>query len=174
MEISPPRHRLFAVTLATFAGLGAVNSAQAYDVYHGVNANNGAVIWTNASFGVSGLNPNLSFYHFDGDNEARHDPKVGAFACIVKVVLPDGQAAGDTHALGDGNTDIIATFRGRFPWVMTFDDAPPGHWSIVKSEIMDVSNATAGTVSAIGFKTLAGTANSGVTVINGTSQNCVR
>lgn len=174
MTIRTLNRRLLAMTLSLSAALGVASQAHAYDVYRGVKADNGAVKWTNESFGVSGEDtPTLSFSYFASDGEAQKHEKVGASPCILKVALEGAPEKGETRNIG-GNirSNTVPTFRPSFPWTMTFDNKPEGHWSIAKETIMNVSNAMAGTVSAVAFKTLAERDNPIVTVINGTSDNC--
>ncbi|MBD8687012.1 MULTISPECIES: hypothetical protein [unclassified Rhizobium] len=170
------RNRLLSISVVALA-LGAVSPAYAYSVYRSVTANaaTGVVVWTRDNFGVSGNPPTLSFFYFDNDDDARAG--LPAAQCFVKVDLPDdAPAPGDEANVGNADIKfyIDDIFKPKpFPWVITFDNDPPGHWSIARSQITDATtNAAASRVAAAGFQSLATTANSGVTVINGTLENC--
>lgn len=202
MKMNSYYSRLLAIVATTFATMGLLTPAFAYSVYHGVQADplTGAVIWTNASFGVSAgpppvppappAIPNLSFFYFVSDVAAQAGFLV-APQCIVKVNLPNTVAnagpppvpavnAQDT--VGNVGVAIGIAVSRPFPWAIVFDNAPPGHWNITKGAIVNLhpapplavpSNAVAGTVAATGFQNLAA-GNYGVTVINGTLQKCHR
>lgn len=172
------RNRLLSISVVALA-LGAFSPAHAYSVYRSVTANaaTGVVVWTKDNFGVSGTPvPTLSFFYYASDAEA-----VAAMAdaqCFVKVDLPDGDPPKPGAEANVGNADIPVNASEAdkpkpFPWVITFDNDPPGHWSIARSQITDATtNAAASRVAASGFQSLATTAGSMVTVINGTLKNC--
>ena len=184
MKIDKLRHSLLAAMLASFTTIGLANHAQAYDVYHTVHAAaNGAVDWSLASFGVSGVNPNLSFFYAASDVEAQQ--LLPRYECFVKVHLANTVAHPPQNAQ-DFVGDVSVAIGGPnnplpFPWRIVFDNVPPGHWNIGKGEMVNMvpqpppSNNTASRVAALGFHNLAFNANNfGVTVINGSQQNCVR
>ncbi|MCI9865039.1 hypothetical protein RHIZ_03665 [Rhizobium skierniewicense] len=171
------RNRLLSIGVVALA-LGAFSPAHAYPVYRSVTANaaTGVVVWTKDNFGVSGTPPTLSFFHYDNDAAARDGLPLAQ--CFVKVDLPDGDPPKPGDAANVGNADIPVNASEAdkpkpFPWVITFDNDPPGHWSIARSQITDATtNAAASRVAASGFQSLATTAGSKVTVINGTLENC--
>ncbi|MGV1752409.1 hypothetical protein [Agrobacterium sp. CG674] len=171
------RNRLLSISVVALA-LGAVSPAYAYSVYRSVTANaaTGVVVWTKDNFGVSGTPPTLSFFHYDNAAAARAGLPLAQ--CFVKVDLPDVDAPEPGAEANVGNADIPVNASEAdkpkpFPWVITFDNDPPGHWSIARSQITDATtNAAASRVAASGFQSLATTAGSNVTVINGTLENC--
>lgn len=189
MKIEKSRRRLLAIMVSALAAVGLVTPALAYDVYHGVQADagTGAVLWTNASFGVSAgppvvppAIPNLSFFYFANDVAAQNGFPV-APQCIVKVNLPNTAPAPVVNAqdtVGNAAVAIANPVAMPFPWAIVFDNNPPGHWNITKGAMVDLnlnpvpSNGTAGTVAALGFQNLANAPGNGVTVINGTLGNC--
>jgi hypothetical protein len=181
MQTNMSRFRFVAIALAASAALGLANPAHAYAVYRGVQANpNGTVIWTAASFGVSGGPATLSFFYAANDHDAQlHVPQN---ACYVKVVLANtaaNPAVNDHDVVGN---DLVAVGGNEadqpqpFPWTIVFDNDPPGHWSIAKDQISShANNNPASRVAASGFHNLAFNANNyGVTVVNGTQDNCTR
>lgn len=177
MRISKLRCSILAVLLAASSGLGMVSPAYAYSVYRSVTADaGGVVIWTAANFGVSGAPPTLSFFYFLDDNAARAG--LPAAQCFVKVDLGAlvGPVPGTQIPIGNGivfNANPADNPRP-LPWNMNFDNVPPGHWSMAKTEIQNPtsSNAAASRVAAAAFQALATTGGSGVTVINGQLANC--
>jgi len=188
MKINKPHRRFLAVILTACAGLGLVNSAHVYSVYRGVTADagTGVVSWTVANFGVSAGPippppappplPTLSFFYFATDAAARLG--LPAAQCFVKVDLvnTNNPNPNDNDTVGFANIPVGANAPDQarpFPWTIAFDNVPPGHWSIAKADLTAAaSNAAAGRVAAAGFNTLATTANSGVTVVNGVLNNC--
>jgi hypothetical protein len=178
MQITTLRCRVLAAMLTVLVSLGAISPAHAYSVYRRVAADavTGIVVWTAANFGVSGDPPTLSFFYYQDDNAAR--AAMPAAQCFVKVDLGDlvDPQPGDQAAVGDADIPVNANPADQprpFPWMIEFDNNPPGHWSIARPEITNaVTNAAASRVAAAGFQSLATTVNSGVTVINGTLPNC--
>lgn len=174
MQITKLHFRILAATLTVFTTLGAISPAHAYYVYHGVTADaeTGIVVWTQrASFGVSGQPiPTLSF---NADPAAIPDAQ-----CFVRVDLidVDNPQTGDEALVGnpDIHFEVVDTDQPRpFPWTIVFDNNPAGHWGIAKAQMTDAAtNAAAGRVAAAGFKALATTPGSNVTVINGILPNC--
>jgi hypothetical protein len=178
MQITKLRSRILAATLTGLVVLGATSSAQAYSAYRSVAANaGGVVVWTAANFGVGGNPSTLSFFHFVDDNAARAG--LPAAQCFVKVDLGNlvGPLPGTQIPVGNAGIPVngapVDNPRA-FPWNITFDNVPPGHWSIAKTEIQNPtsSNNAASRVAAAGFQSLATTVGSGVTVINGSLGNC--
>lgn len=178
MKTNKPHHRLLAVMLTAFAALGLVNPAHAYDVYRSVLADaGGAVVWAAANFGVSGAPPTLSFFHFADDNAARQG--LPAAQCFVKVDLANTGAnplVGAQDTVGNVGIPVGGAAIDQpqpFPWAITFDNNPAGHWSIDRAQISTVgTNAAASRVAASGFHNLATTPASGVTIIDGTVAGC--
>ncbi|WFR95012.1 hypothetical protein [Rhizobium tumorigenes] len=189
MKINKFSRRFLAISFGAFAALSVVSSAYAYDVYRSVTADafTHVVNWTPANFGVSAgpaIPPppaSLSFFHFANDGAAQHG--LPAAQCFVKVHLAGTGAhpavlANDT--VGNAAVGIANASSLPFPWTITFDNAPAGHWNITKGAIVNLalmpvpSNATAGTVAALGFHNLANNPGNtyGVTVVNGTLANC--
>jgi hypothetical protein len=183
MLITKLRDRILAVTMTVFVGFGATNSAHAYSVYRSVTATpTGAVRWDQGNFGVSGQpTPTLSFFYYPDDGAARI--AMPAAQCFVKVDLGNlNDPMVDTHIpVGNALIEVGAAPADNprpFPWEITFDNNPLGHWSIAKAQIVQdpqvTSNAAAGRVAAAGFRSLATTAiaGSGVTVAHGILPNC--
>lgn len=172
-------HRIFAFFAASIAVLGLFGSTYAYSVYRRVTADTttGAVAWTAANFGVSGNPATLSFFYYATDAVARARMPTGQ--CLVRVDLPNTATPGTGATDQVGNNAIAVGGNPNdqpkaFPWTIGFDNTPSGHWSILKTQITSLtSNNAASRVSASGFHNLALTANSGVTVINGTLANCI-
>lgn len=168
-----------AMILAVSGAMGIVKPAYAYSVYRGVTADarSGAVLWHMANFGVSGYSPGLAFFHFPNDNAARAG--LPAAQCVVKVDLGNlvTPVGGDHLPVGNPRTPVNANPsdnpRG-FPWYITFDNNPSGHWSITKTAIQYPSstNAAASRTAAAGFQSLATTNGSGITIIDGQLRNC--
>jgi hypothetical protein len=180
MQITKLCSRILAATLMGLVALGAASSAHAYSVYRSVTANGeGVVVWTAANFGVSGQPaPTLSFFYFLDDNAARAG--LPAAQCFVKVDLGNliNPLVGTQIPVGNVNIPVNGAPGDNpraFPWNITFDDNPPSHWSIAKTEIQNplTSNAAASRVAAAGFQSLATTGGSGVIVVNGQLPNCV-
>ncbi|ANP91674.1 MULTISPECIES: hypothetical protein [Rhizobium/Agrobacterium group] len=178
MLISKLRSRILAVTFTVLVSLGAISPAHAYSVYRRVTADamTGIVVWTAANFGVSGNPPTLSFFYYPDDGAAR--AAMQEAQCFVKVDLGDliNPQEGAQAAVGNADIPVNAAPADQprpFPWMIGFDNNPPGHWSIARPQITNaVTNAAASRVAAAGFRSLATTDNSGVTVINGTLLNC--
>ena len=178
MQITKLRSRILAATLTGLVALGMTSSAQAYSAYRSVTANaGGVVIWNAGNFGVSGPVPTLSFFYFVDDNAARAG--LPAAQCFVEVDLGAlvNPVVGTQVPVGNPGIPVNANPADNprpFPWNITFDDNPPGHWSIAKTEIQNPpsSNNAASRVAAAGFQSLATTGGSGVTVINGQLPNC--
>lgn len=179
MQITKLRSRILAATLTALVALGATSAAHAYSVYRSVTANaGGVVVWTAVNFGVSGQpTPTLSFFYFLDDNAARAG--LPAAQCFVKVDLGNlnNPLVGTQVPVGNAGIPVngaVGDNPNPFPWNITFDDNPPGHWSIAKTEIQNPvsTNAAAGRVAAAGFQSLATTGGSGVTVVNGLLPNC--
>lgn len=189
MKINKLRRRFLAVSVGAFAALSAVSSAYAYDVYRSVtaDADTHVVNWTRANFGVSAgpIVPappaSLSFFHFANDGAAQLAMPVAQ--CFVKVHLAGTGAnpvvlANDT--VGNAAVAIANPSSMPFPWTITFDNVPAGHWNITKGAIVNLAivpvpfNTTASTVAALGFHNLANNPGNtyGVTVINGVLANC--
>lgn len=183
MQFPKLRSGILAATLTIFATFVAISPAHAYSVYRGVDADpeTGIVIWTKDNFGVSGKPiATLSFFHYSTDEEAVRatEDKGLPVQCLIKVDLGDldDPHPGATALVGnpDVHFKVVDTDQPKpFPWTIVFDNIEPGHWSIAKAE-MTYSNANnaAGRVAAAGFKALATTAETGVTVINGTLDYC--
>ncbi len=171
------RNRILSMSVAALA-FGAVSPAYAYSVYRSVTANpaTGVVIWNKDNFGVSGNPPTLSFFYFETDDAARAG--LPNAQCFVKVDLPDADAPEPGAEADVGNADIPVNAQPGdlpkpFPWVITFDNDPAGHWSIARSQITDATtNAAASRVAASGFQSLATTVGSYVGVIAGTLATC--
>ncbi|MFK0165194.1 hypothetical protein [Rhizobium sp. NPDC090279] len=179
MQIAKLRIRILAATLSTIVALGAGTAVYAYPVYRSVTANaGGVVVWNAANFGVSGQPvPTLSFFHFVDDNAARAG--LPDAQCLVKVDLGNlvNPLVGTQVPVGNPGIPVNGAPGDNprpFPWNITFDDNPPGHWSIAKTEIQNPpsSNNAASRVAAAGFQSLATTGGSGVTVVNGLLPNC--
>ena len=188
MKIIKLRSRIFAAMLAALMGLGTTSSVYAYSVYRSVTADGGGVVvWTSQNFGVSAgplpppplppRLPTLSFFHYADDNAARAG--LPNAQCFVKVDLGNlvNLLVGTQVPVGNVNIPVNglpADNPRPFPWNITFDDDPPGHWSIAKAEIQNPqsTNAAASRVAAAGFQSLATTGGSGVTVVNGLLHNC--
>ena len=179
MQITKLRGRILAAMLAASTGLGMVTPAPAYSVYRSVTANEGGVVvWTAANFGVGGQpTPTLSFFYYLDDNAARAG--MPAAQCFVKVDLGNliNPLVGTQIPVGNVHIPVNAAPGDNpraFPWNITFDDNPPGHWSIAKTEIQNPtsSNNAASRVAAAGFQSLATTGGSGITVIIGQLPNC--
>lgn len=179
MQTTKLRNRILAATLTAIIAFGATSPAHAYSVYRSVTANaGGVVVWTAANFGVSGQPaPTLSFFYYLDDNAARAG--LPAAQCFVKVDLGNlvNPLVGTQVPVGNANIPVNGNPGDNpraFPWNITFDDNPPSHWSIAKTEIQNPpsTNAAASRVAAAGFQSLATTGGSGVTVINGLLQNC--
>jgi len=177
MEFTKPYRRILASALIASSLLGLVSQAHAYSVYRRVTAGpNGVVVWAAANFGVGGNPSTLSFFHFEDDDVAR--AAMPAAQCFVKVELDlhDPQPGATTQV---GNPYIVFPTKPAdqprpFPWTIVFDNDPGDHWSIPKPEITDAtSNNAASRVAAAGFRSLATTSGSNVTVINGNLNNCV-
>ncbi len=183
MQFPKLRSRILAAMLAVFATFGPIGPAHAYSVYRGVDADpkTGIVIWSKDNFGVSGKPiATLSFFHYPSDEEAAKKAKTGRglpAQCLVKVDLgsidPHG---GDEALVGNPGVQFVVVDTDQpkpFPWTIVFDNNPPGHWSIAKAEMTySDSNNAASRVAAAGFKALATTGGTGVTVINGTLDYC--
>ncbi|OWK25057.1 hypothetical protein AJ87_15065 [Rhizobium yanglingense] len=178
MQTTKLRDRILAATLTAVIAFGATSSAHAYSVYRRVTAKEGGVVvWTAANFGVSGRVPTLSFFYYLDDNAARAGMR--AAQCFVKVDLGKlvNPLVGTQVPVGNAKMPVNGNLRDNprtSPWNITFDDNPPGHWSIAKTEIQNPpsSNAAASRVAAAGFQSLATTGGSGVTVVNGQLPNC--
>lgn len=188
MQITKLRRRIFAATFAALMGLSATSAVHAYSVYRSVTADGGGVVvWTSQNFGVSAgppppppnppRLPTLSFFHYADDNAARAG--LPNAQCFVKVDLGNlvNPLVGTQVPVGAANIPVNGAPGDNprpFPWNITFDDDPPGHWSIAKSQIQnpESSNAAASRVAAAGFQSLATTGGSGVTVVNGLLHNC--
>jgi hypothetical protein len=187
MKLNTPYQRILAVAFSVFTALGLANPAHAYSVYRGVHAHAGAgaVTWTLVSFGVGGHPPTLSFFHFPNDGAATAaanapgHPGITGAQCLVRVDLPNTVAvpaplAVDTVGIlglpvGANPLDLPTLFT----WQIVFNNVPPDHWEIARAQITGAAaNNPASRVAAAGFHTLANTAGSGVTVINGTLANC--
>ncbi|WP_104666714.1 hypothetical protein [Ensifer adhaerens] len=173
---------IHAAKLAIVAIFVAIGPAHAYSVYRAVDADpSGVVVWTKVNFGVSGKPiSTLSFFHYASDEEAAKNAKTGKglpAQCLVKVDLGEiDPSKGDEAQVGNADVKFEAASTDLpkpFPWTIVFDDNPPGHWSIARAEMTSSSSNTAASrVAAAGFKALAITADTGVTVINGTLNNC--
>lgn len=178
MQIAKLRSRILAATLTGLVALGMTSSAQAYSAYRSVTANaGGVVIWTLVNFGVGGAPPTLSFFHFADDNAARAG--MPAAQCFVKVDLGAlvNPLPGTQIPVGNAGIHFNANPADNprpLPWNITFDNVPPDHWSIAKTEIQNPpsSNNAASRVAAAAFQSLATTVGSGVIVINGQLPNC--
>ncbi|XUY25787.1 hypothetical protein RMR21_009225 [Agrobacterium sp. rho-8.1] len=170
------RNRLLSISVVALA-LGAVSPAYAYSVYRGVTANaeTGVVVWTKDNFGVSGNPvPTLSFFYYADDAAAVAG--LHSAQCLVKVDWPNVPVPAPAVApapppqanVGIAAADVAGALP--FPWLIDFDNNPQGHWSIAKGAIVadNPSNNAASGVAALGFKSLATTAGSNVTVITGT------
>ncbi|MFW8642245.1 hypothetical protein ACOJBO_02910 [Rhizobium beringeri] len=178
MLISKLRSRILAVTFTVLVSLGAISPAHAYSVYRRVTADamTGIVVWTAANFGVSGNPPTLSFFSLSGRwCGARRNQEA---QCFVKVDLGDLINPQEGAQAAVGNADIpVNAAPSRSAEAFSLDDrvrqqsARP--LSIARPQITNaVTNAAASRVAAAGFRSLATTDNSGVTVINGTLLNC--
>ena len=115
----------------------------------------GGIDWSEASFGVSGKPPTLSFFNtMDG----------GGMPCWLEIVAvgPDEVKPGVTAELA------IPDPPGK--WSVLFDNDPAGHWSIARDTIGGDSNRASGKIAAAVFAKMAkeGTAE----VRNGTSDDC--
>jgi hypothetical protein len=180
MQITQLRDRILAATVTALVALGAISPAYAYSVYRSVTADqHGVVIWQQVNFGVSGQPPTLSFFYYPNDVAAR--TAMPNAQCFVKVDLGNlvNPMVGTQVPVGNANIPVGANPNDNprpFPWNITFDNMPPGHWSIAKGQIVlnpgVTSNAAASRVAAAGFRSLATTAGSGVTVVDGTVQPC--
>ncbi|MGV1836913.1 hypothetical protein ACQZ6C_19285 [Rhizobium rhizogenes] len=189
MQITKLRSRILAATFVALVALGTASAANAYSVYRSVNANpgTGVVDWTLASFGVSAgpapIPPNpphlptLSFFHYADDAAARAGRP--AAQCFIKVDLGNLMDPALNTQVPVGNVNIpingVGGYNPRaFPWNITFDNDPADHWSIAKTQIQSpiTTNGEASRVAAAAFQSLATTAGSSVTVINGNQNNC--
>lgn len=171
-------YRLAAVVLTSFMFIGTISTAHAYSVYRSVTADaTGAVSWVAANFGVSGNPPTLSFFYFASDVDARQG--LPNAQCFVKVDLvnTNNPQPNDHDNVGYANIPVggnVVDQPRPFPWTITFDNNPAGHWSIARPDVTAVAtNAAASRVSAAGFNSLATSDNAGVSVINGSLVNCV-
>lgn len=186
MKPNEPYHRVLAIMFSAFAVFSLGSLAHAYSVYRGVQANavTGAVTWTNVSFGVSGNPPSLSFFYFPNDiaataaANAPGNPGISGAQCLVRVDLPATVAPvpGATDNVGNAGIAVGGAPLDQpqpFPWVITFNNIPPGHWEILRPQISTAgTNAAASRVAASGFHNLAIAPVAGAFVINGTLGNC--
>ncbi|MGV1760124.1 hypothetical protein ACQZ6F_30140 [Rhizobium sp. A22-96] len=179
MHLARLRFSVLVMILAVPGALGAVNPAYAYSVYRAVTADarSGVVIWYAANFGVSGNPPSLTFFHFPNDDAAR--AAIPNAQCLVKMDLGNlvAPVVGKHVPVGNAAIPVNASPSDNpraFPWSMTFNNNPPGHWSVAKTEIQNPpsTNAAASRVAAAGFQSLATASGSGVTVINGYLHGC--
>lgn len=121
--------------------------------------------WSNASFGVSGQPPTLSFFNAQGNNQQCW---LRVTVDAPEVPVPVGQGGTITMTIPNQPPNI-----GASPWAAVFDNNPAGHWSIAKATITggaNVSNAVAGTMAGAAFQ--ASTAAGQVAIVDGTVQNC--
>jgi len=171
--------RILAAMLTGLVALGAASTAEAYSAYRRVTADaqTGVVAWGAANFGVGGNPSTLSFFYYASDAAARL--AMPAAQCFIKVDLGAlvNPLQGTQVPVGNAGIQYQANPADNpapLPWNITFDNVPPDHWSIAKTEIQNPtsSNNAASRVAAAAFQVLANTAGSGVTVINGTLQNC--
>lgn len=181
MQITKLRSRILAAILTGLVALGATSSAHAYSVYRSVTADAGTriIVWTLANFGVSGPTPTLSFRYYVNDIAAKMAQENWDTQCFVKIDLGTliNLQVNDQVPVGNVNIPVNAAAGDNprpFPWNITFDNVPPGHWSIAKPEIQNPvsSNAAASRVAAAGFRSLATTDGSGVTVVSGHLPDC--
>lgn len=121
--------------------------------------------WTKNSFGVSGNPATLSFFDAQGVGQQ----------CWLRVTAQ----APDTPVLPGGGGLVTVTVPapppviGPSPWPATFDNDPPGHWSITKQTITNganVSNAAASTYAGAVFR--ASTVVGQVGIVDGTVVGC--
>ena len=183
MQFNKLGSHIVAAKLVVLAMLGVISPANADLLYRSVaaDAGTGAVAWTAANFGVSGGAGvpgagTLSFFRYADDNTAR--AQMPAAQCFVRIdlVATHNAQPGATALVGNDTIPVGALPADQprpFPWTVDFDNNPAGHWSIARAQMTDrVSNAAASRVAAAGFRALATTAGSNVTVVNGTLGNC--
>ncbi len=179
MRLARLRFSVLVMILAVSGALGAVNPACAYSVYRAVTADarSGVVVWHPANFGVSGPPPSLAFFYFPNDDAARSGMPTAQ--CLVKMDLGNlvAPVVGKHVPVGNAAIPVNASPSDNpraFPWSMTFDNNPPSHWSVAKTEIQNPpsTNAAASRVAAAGFQSLATAGGSGVTAINGYLHGC--
>lgn len=163
------RAAAWLLAAAAIAGATAPVAAQTpVTLYRGVqaDANTGQVLWTGASFGVSGTPPTLSFF----DNQALLP---GTPQCVLSFTVTGSNPVGPGST---GNLAVPMPPATRSPWVVAFDQPPAGHWSIAKTAMYPApppplpSNNQASAHAAAVFRAmaLAGT----VTISNGSVLNC--
>ncbi len=165
MNIIKQRSRTIAVMLAALAALGAASPTFAYSVYRKVETDNKArVMWTAESFTVRG--DSLSFYYFPNDAAARAGL---SGRCLVKIDLGN-QRPDPRGEVGNARIPIASAVRPKpFPWAIVPGSGP--RWIVPRDEIITSASDVASTLAAAGFKSLATTPGSNVTVIDGNKPN---
>ncbi|MEI3854968.1 MULTISPECIES: hypothetical protein [unclassified Ensifer] len=177
-EIISADLRLVRATLAILALVCALSPAYAYSVYRPVTADGstGVVIWTTSNFGVSGQPAALTFFHFPSDTAARQGMPFAQCFLKVDFLATNNPPVGARDEVGNLAVPVNADPYDQprpFPWNIVFDNNPPGHWSIARYEISNAMiNAAAGRVAAAGFRSLATTVGSNVTVVEGHLSRC--
>ncbi|MFK0273141.1 hypothetical protein ACIQUG_05670 [Ensifer sp. NPDC090286] len=165
-------------TIATLLAAAAGSApAQAYSLYRTMQTDrSGSLRWIAANFGVSGPSPGLHLFHYANDAAAR--AAMPNAPCLLKIDLPEiaSPKPGSAAPVGESRISVDAGRMDQphpFPWSAEFDNNPAGHWAIPRSQISAVpTNNAASRVAAAGFRSLATTPGSGVTVVNGNLANC--
>lgn len=177
MKITKLRSRILATALTALAVLGVTSAAQAYSVYRRVSAvyAAGRVAWDPVSFDIAMPELGLRFLHFADDAAARRARPDAD--CFIKVDIPGiNNPQPNTEApIGKVTIPIDASYRDEaksFPWMIVFNNDPAGSWIIPRANIGYPSNNAAARVAAAGFRSLATSSGSNVTVINGRKGDC--